>query len=49
MPFQYGLEQVLVEHRQPPTMAEVEDMAAWEQRSAEVFAMADFGEWFARM
>lgn len=28
---------------------EVEDMAAWEQRSAEVFAMADFGQWFARM
>jgi len=28
---------------------EVEDMAAWEQRNAEVFAMPDFGQWFARM
>jgi hypothetical protein len=31
------------------TETEVEDMAAGEQLTAEVFAMPDFGDWFARM
>jgi hypothetical protein len=31
------------------TETEVENLAAWEQSSAEVFAMPDFGDWFARM
>lgn len=28
---------------------EVEDLAAWQKLNAEVFAMPDFGQWFARM
>lgn len=31
------------------TETEVEDLAAWEQLMADVFAMADFGDWFTRM
>jgi hypothetical protein len=30
------------------TETEVEDMAAWEQLMADVFAMPEFGDWFAR-
>jgi hypothetical protein len=28
---------------------EVESLAAWEQRMAEMYAMPDIGDWFARM
>ena len=31
------------------TETEVENLAVWEQRIAEVFSQSDFGEWFARM
>jgi hypothetical protein len=31
------------------TETEVENLAAWEGLMADVYAMADFGEWFARM
>ena len=31
------------------TETEVEDLATWQGRMAEVFAMEDFGDWFARM
>jgi hypothetical protein len=31
------------------TEATVESVAAWQQRTAEVFPMPEFGEWFARM
>jgi hypothetical protein len=31
------------------TETEVESLAVWEQRIAEVFSQSDFGEWFARM
>ena len=31
------------------TEMEVESLAEWERRRAEVFALPEFGEWFARM
>ncbi len=31
------------------TETEVENLAAWEQRAAEVFALPEFGDWFVRM
>ena len=31
------------------TEQEVESLAAWEQRIAEIFAVPEFGDWFARM
>jgi hypothetical protein len=31
------------------TETEVENLTAWEQRAAEVFALPEFGDWFARM
>jgi len=31
------------------TETEVESLAEWERRSAEVFAQGEFGDWFARM
>lgn len=31
------------------TETEVESLAAWEQRTAEVFALPEFGAWFSRM
>jgi hypothetical protein len=31
------------------TETEVESLAAWERLIAEVFSMAEFGDWFARM
>jgi hypothetical protein len=31
------------------TETEVENLAAWDQFQAEVFAIPDFGDWFARM
>ena len=31
------------------TETEVESLADWERRAAEVFALPEFGEWFSRM
>lgn len=31
------------------TETEVESLAAWEQRSADIFSLPEFGDWFARM
>ncbi|NIO72495.1 MAG: hypothetical protein GTN71_26595 [Anaerolineae bacterium] len=31
------------------TEEEVESLAEWERRIAEIFAMPEFGDWFARM
>ncbi|MFB0537151.1 MAG: hypothetical protein ACETWR_19495, partial [Anaerolineae bacterium] len=31
------------------TEEEVESLAEWERRMAEIFALPEFGDWFARM